>query len=405
VIHPLLAAMNTTLEEPLKVQSVRGILGDFNPIAHAKGQLRAGYIRLSENNTPSKTAYSVAGHYHINSKRWHGLKLETALYTVLNLKPHQSPLTLHNDFFDDQGNSFLLFSKLFINGKWGETELSLGRQAMEIPHVDSDDIHMMANFFETYSISNTDITNLTLNAGYINKMAGWGNEGDASRFIDIGYTLGVGESIDGLYYSSAVYEGLKNTSLNLWHYHYPDIANILYAEVGYRYHPSKHSTLTLGAQYDSAKETGSSLLGKQDSHTYGVSLKAEFPTKGLTILTAYNKEKGETGATTLSLGSDPFFSSLEELSIDSLETTGQGWMFGSSYDFKHFNLPNLKLGIAYGSFTASDKTLYDATELDAVIRYSLNDTLFITAIFSEVKLKTNPQDDYKHFSIISNYNF
>jgi hypothetical protein len=68
---------------------------------------------------------------------------------------------------------------------------------------------MIPNYFEAYTVTNTDIDDLTLSAGMIRKMAGWENGINSADFINVAETLGTTEELDGIYYASASYEGIK----------------------------------------------------------------------------------------------------------------------------------------------------------------------------------------------------
>ncbi len=228
----------------IQIKSVRGILGKNNPIAHARGQIRSGYISFKEDNSVRTNAYALAGHLHFDTKRWHGFEIGASAYTVLNLANRQNPSQITPNFFDVDGNSFAQLTELYLDGKWENTELKLGRQILDTPHADSDDIHMIPNYFEAYTITNTDIDNLILSTGYIRKMAGWENGVNAAKFVNVGKTLGT-QNIDGVFYASTSYDGIKDLSLSLWYYHYTDIANVLYAEAGYELHTRHYMGLTI----------------------------------------------------------------------------------------------------------------------------------------------------------------
>ena len=393
-----------SVQQPIKVRSVRNILGEYDLMEHTKGQLRAGYITFSEDGTSRTNAYALGGHYHFNTKRWNGLMIGAEVYTVLNLGINQNPLNLNGDFFDDNGKSFILLSQAYLDGKWGNTEIKLGRQALDTPHADSDDIRMIPNYFEAYTVTNTDIDDLTLSAGMIDKMAGWENIINSPDFVDVGKVLGTND-IDGIYYASAVYEGIKDLSLSLWYYHYNDIANVVYAEAGYSYTLSKNTTFTLGLQYDGSHETGAALWGKQDADTYGISIEANFADIGVTVLAAYNQDNGETGATGLSLGGGPFFTSMEDQTLDALETSGSAWIIGAAYNFENLGINDLIFGAAYGSFEADDASVYKSKEIDAVLEYSLSEKLSVTAAFASIDHRVATIEDYNQFRLIANYNF
>ena len=92
---------------------------------------------------------------------------------------------------------------------------------------------MIANYFEAYTVTNSDLGNLILTAGFINRMAGWENGVDAAKFVKLSETLGTSGDMDGIAYASAIYEGIKDLTLSLWYYNYNNVANMLYAEAGY----------------------------------------------------------------------------------------------------------------------------------------------------------------------------
>lgn len=399
---------NTSLETintPIEIRSVRSILGAYDPIEHTKGQIRAGYINFSEDGAPDANAYALAGHFHLYSKRWNGFKAGAEAYAVLNAGDTYNSDTTNGDFFDDEGNSFILLSQVYLDGEWGNSALKLGRQILDTPHADSDDIRMMPNYFEAYTFTNTDIENTTLSAGLITKMAGWENGVDSGEFVKISETLETDKSIDGVYYAAVAYEGVKDLSLSLWYYNYNDIANVIYAEIGYEHKVFENTMMTLGLQFDGSQETGAALLGKQDAQTYGISIETSFEDLGITVLAAYNQDNGDTGAMGLSLGGGAFFTSMEDQTLDALGTSGSAWVIGAGYDFNNIGIDGLIFGLAYGNFEADDATLYHASEVDAILEYQWDEKISATAAYTSIEHKVAHFQDYSQLRIMANYNF
>ena len=394
-----------SINSPIEIRSIRSILGAYDPVEHTKGQIRAGYIDLDEDGTSHADAFALAGHFHLYSKRWNGLMVGAEAYVVLNSGIDQSSHTLNGDFFDDEGKSFILISQAYLDGTWGNTEIKLGRQILDTPHADSDDIRMMPNYFEAYSITNTDIDNFSFIAGLIDKMAGWENGVNSAKFVDVGETLGANKHNDGIYYASTSYEGIEDLSLSLWYYHYNDIANVLYAELGYTQKLSILTSLTLGLQYDASSESGAALLGEQDAHTYGISIETTFEYLGITILAAYNQDNGDTGAMGLSLGGGAFFTSMEDQTLDALGTSGSAWVIGAGYSFEKLGLDGLAFGIAYGNFEADDASVYHTNEIDAMLEYQWDEKISAVAAFTSIDNKVVHFQDYTQLRIIANYNF
>ena len=388
----------------ITVKSVRAIMGDINFIAHENEQLRAGYITFQYEGGGCTSAYALGGHAHFDSKRWYGWEVGISAYTVLNLGINQNDANLNGDFFDANGNSFAQLTELYLDGKWGETEVKLGRQILDTPHADSDDIRMMPNYFEAYTLHNSDIQGLKLSVGYIRKMAGWENGVDSQKFVNIGQTLGT-ENIDGVYYASAAYDEIKDLSLSLWYYHFTDIAKDVYAEAGYELHLSSTLDIILGIQYDRTAQTGKALLQQQDAQTFGASMEFVAENLGVHLLATYNKDTGDTGASRLNLGGGALFTSMEDQTLDAMGQAGEAWVFGAGYHFKAVGIEGLNVGLAYGSFKAKKRTHYEAKELDAIIEYSFNDDFSMVAAYASVDFKSIGMRDYKQFRVITNYNF
>ena len=394
----------TDIKEPTAVKSVRSILGTYDTAVHAKGQLRAGYITFDETGSNRTSAYGLGGHIHFDTERWNGLMLALSAYTVLDLGINQNPLHTNPDFFDAEGKSFALLSKAFIDGKWGNTEVKLGRQSLDTPFADSDDIRMIPNFFTAYTLRNTDITHLTLQAGYIDKMAGWENGVDSASFVNISEVLGTDDT-NGVYYLSVAYD-VDDFSLSLWYYRYDDIADIVYTEAGYSHTLPHDITLTLGVQYSDTHESGAALLGKKSAHTFGASIQIAFTSYGLTLLGAYNNDNGKSGAYDLSLGGGPYFTSMEDQTIDAIAAKGSAWMMGAGYDLSQLGIDNLNCGIAYGRFTANEENVhYHTTETDIVAEYTPNDAFTLTAAYALVNHKDDGGSDFDQFRLIAAYSF
>ena len=338
-------------------------------------------------------------------------------YTVLNLGVNQNYHNINADFFEEDGKSFILLTKAFLDGKWGNTEIKLGRQTLDTPHADSDDIRMMPNYFEAYTISNTNITDLTLTAGFISRMAGWENAVDSKKFVNVGKSIAVyadnilAEQSDGIAYAAASYDGIKDLSLSLWVYNYLDIASVVYAEAGYIIALTKETSLNFGLQYDGSDETGAALLGEQDAKTYGLSMELSSEALGTHILAAYNWDNSNNGAMGLSMGGGPFFTSMEDQTLDAIGMAGSAWIIGLGYHFKTIGIDGLNAGIAYGNFKAEESALYESNEVDVAVDYTFSEKFMLTAAYASVQFEAgsdengDPLQDYAQLRIIANYNF
>jgi len=385
-----------------EVRSVRDSLGKYDILEHTKGAWRVGYISLDEEG--NERTQSTAGHFHFDTPTWYGLSVVSEIYAVVNLGLNQDESTINPDFLDKNGKSFALFSELYLNAQWQNIRLKLGRQSLDTPHADSDDIRLMPNYFEAYTLENTDLENMTIGLGYIRKMAGWENGVDSATFVPISETLESAEEMNGVYFASIAYEGLEAMSLSLWYYLYDDIASVVYVEADYELKALDLLSLVLGVQYDYTQESGKALLGRQNARTYGLSIEGDLESLGLSFLGAYNEEKGE-GAMALSLGGGAFFTSMEDQTLDAIGEAGRAWVAGISYDFHHLGLDDFSMGMAYGDFKFTENLAYHVREIDTIFEYNKEDNIIITASFASIKHLSKDKEDYEQFRLIAHYHF
>ena len=406
----LLAAVSPLLSDDLDretgVTTIRESIGEVVPIEHARAKLRAGYIQVNnKNNTVTDTkAFALGGHVHLSSKRWYGIKAAAELYTVQDMGFAESdPLKREPTFFDAKGSGFSTLSQAYIDGIFGASEIKIGRQMLDTPHADSDDIRMMPNYFMAYTLENRSVDGLTLSLGKIEQMAGWENGVDAPKFVNVALSYGSDKSNDGIYYASAIYEVGEEGVAQAWYYKISDIADLFYLEAATELFAAAAHTV-VGIQFDRATGSGDKLLGEVDSSTWGVSLLTRFLDCGFSIYAAYNKDFGETGAFG-SLGGGPFFTSLEDQTLDAIGTKGRAWSASAIYDFADLGFEGFNGSLSYGSFKANDSTLYDTTETDITLSYDLSDKLDVTLAYALIDDRTASNDDFAQVRFIARYNF
>jgi len=391
-------ANDTTVHEQIDITTVRSTQGEVHPLDHTKAQLRVGYIQLNHDGaTSDRQALAIGGHLHIGSKRWRGARICAEAYTVQDMTTFQQDQPRHSDFFDRSGNGFVTLSQAFLDMEWGHTEMKLGRQMIDTPHLDSDDIRMMPNYFQAWIMTNKDFLPWKFSFGKVDKMAGWENGIDASRFIEIEKVAGSTQKRDGLYLLSAIYDGIDDITLQGWYYYLPDLYDILYVEMAYKL-ILEDMTWTLGLQYDRANGIGHQLVGDIGSSTYGISLQSSFDDRGVTLLMAYNRDVGEHGAIG-SFGGGPFFTSLEDQTIDTIQERGDAWIVGGDYTFEA-----IKVGVTYGHFQADQKSHYNKSETDLIVEYAIGDQLGMTMVYATIH-DENQKDGYQQFRLVMNMNF
>ncbi len=389
---PSAILLSISLLQAQELQSFRAQTGEVDPIGHLRAQLRGGYIGAQDGTGSA----ALGGHIHIDTRQWHGFGFGAAFYTVQNMGTGRGSV----EFFDGNGESFTLLSEAFVRYSGHDLSIKAGRQMIDTPHADSDDIRMIPNYFSGITFSRTVAQRWRIEGGRIWKMAGWENGIDASEFIDIGTILGAKEATGGFWMAGLGYETEGEFSASLWLYRFDDIAKILYFDVATE-RAFGPTGLTAGVQWERALESGEGAAGAVDASTWGVMAEISFDTLQTDIQAAYNRSTGKSGAFG-SLGGGPFYTSMEQLTIDALGESGRAWCAGGSFAT---GWEGLRAGIVHGAFRSDDPARFDATESDILLDYSHGSHVSLTAAYSFVNDRTERNLDVTQLRIIANYHF
>jgi len=359
----------------LWAQSLRQNYPQMSWIDHSDAEIRLGYISHSFDQRNDTHGAAFAGHFHLATKSWRGLQGSVAIYGLTGLGAGSD-----EEFFG-QKEDFVFVSQAALAWQGERTQIEVGRLIFDSPHADSDDIRMVPNYFEGVH-ARYRLGEGALHLGYLRRMAGWESGGHIERFKDFDEVLETQTHIDGV-----ATIGYEEDGLSLWAYHMDDLANVVYAQ--------KHFAVggfDLELQADWAKGCGKKAQGQIDALTLGFLLQKSY--EGLTLTLAYDKNFGDSGAMG-SFGGGPFFTSMEELTIDGIEGDEQEAVsLGASYE-----RGGLTVGIMGGRFMGADTT---SDEIDLYASYSLG-SFGIDTVFASID--NDQGEDFTIFRIIAKYGF
>jgi len=351
-----------------------------------------GYIRATyqAHNVKDDRIYrddALGGKVHIETGDFYGVSLGASLY---------SSNAMFND--DNHGlvplrgeshKSYTILGEAYMQLDFGKSMLKIGRQEIDTPFAQVDDIGMIPNTFESAIFENNDIENTSIFLGQIQRMAGVDAE-VVDKFTNV-------NGSNDMQVLGINYEGVKDLALQGWYYNLKDgeIDSIAYLEANYE---KELGDMTYGVGLQYAKE---SYLNDADANIYSGTLSATVNKIGLTLSTAYSKAK-DNGASS-GFGGGPFFSNSEYLILDNAGKDGTALWYGAEYDASKVGIEGLTVGLEYVTLTNEAKK--EATEADLVLSYEMNDAFEIHAIASNLKGHNVGEDDAKHLRVFANYNF
>ena len=336
-------------------------------------------IRLGAQTHESKSDLSLGGRLHIEGRSYiDGLSGGVSFATTNALFGKNDSLGV--GFFGSDFQSYSLLQEVYLKYNISNTTLNIGRQILDTPFADSDDRGMIANSFEAYSLTNTDLVDTTLSFSYITKMSGVDSE-TPEHFSKLNENRGV-------LAFGASYEGFSNLILNSWFYNMPSTANYSYADMEYN-GKSENIEYALALQYALQDHKNS-----DDATIYGVGLSLGY--EGATLSFAYNKSLDAVADN--GFGGGPFFTSMEHLTLSEAGVDGQIFSYGLEFE--------LVDGLGFYIFNAllESSSGENADELDTVLSYSYNDNLSLDLIYSKVDDDING-DSFNNSRFFANYSF
>lgn len=395
---------------------------DFFKNGKVSGHIEAMYSGYNESGTNATDAdpYSTAigGQLRFDTGHWNGFGAGVEFTTVGEIRP------LSGDNDDGERATMLVstegdyteVSQAYLEYIKNAITLRVGRQLIDTPLADSDDIRIVNNTFQAY-IATYETDSISVMAGFLEKWQGTdtGLVNDSYAPADTDAWQETGD--DGTYFAGVNFES-DLLHLGAWYYDISDtdadnsmgagIGNkSIYVDATIHAISSDDLTLDVSAQYLNQSEDANS---GTEADIYGFMLEVGISNIGL--LAAYNSRNADDDKTSFSgFGGGTLFTNMDNMIID---TIGGGdvdaYVLGATY-----SINDVSIGYAYGLFER------DATSVlakEKIIEYSFgaeyvatkNLTLFAIVTVNDDKEDTgtnaiNNSGDFTNLRVFALYDF
>lgn len=324
--------------------------------AEMNGQLRLGAIQTEDDTGDKSSTLALGGSLGVKTAPVAGISLAATFYTTNSLFGKDN----EGMFLDSNSDSYSIVGEAYIQANLGKTSVKAGRQIVDTPYANSDDIGMVLNTFEGVTMFNQDIPDTTVVLASLNKWSGV----DSDIPENFNEMQGSG---DAVLTAGVIYEGIVNTTLQAWHYKL-DNANFNYMEAGY-----ETEQFSVGVQYTD-----------QDNENSAFGLSAAVNFAGLALTTAYNKIDGTVAN---GFGGGPFFTSSEEHTVADI-VDQEAILVGAEYA-----IHDLTIALTHVAFDKGED------ETDYLLSYAVNDNHSLDLIYSDM------YNDGTMVRFFANYNF
>ncbi|MCK9491948.1 MAG: hypothetical protein M0Q24_07650 [Sulfurimonas sp.] len=372
------------------------------------GQIRLGYATNKVEITGDKDTYATAvgGQLKYKTASLMGISLGAAMQTSHSINRLSGNNTKYNDEMASSQKSYTELAEAYLNFSYDGFHFRGGRQLIDTPLADSDDIRMTPHTFEAYIASYTfkDL-GLAFIAGNILSWQGVDTEyanAENNSWADTGKD---GTRVGAITYADHYLEA------SVWYYDVTKEVTAFYADVLGTIPVNEDIEIKIGAQYltenDQKKDGVSSDI---DGSIMGTMVEANL--YDLTLTGAYNRVSvNNTKSVFEGFGGGSSYTNLDTVTAGTLHDgsygDGKSFMLGASYEIAGFTIFG-----AYGDYRAdaiAGGIKAHVTEMNFGAEYEYNDgeadIALIYAIGEDKESSTKTEFDNDRIQIVLNYNF
>lgn len=376
----------------------------------ASGQIRVAYVNQDNAIDTDTYGTSIGGVLKYETAAWNDITLGVAAY--VSQKLHAATGNgdrLNPDFFDENGKSYTYVGEAYIDYSANDLTLRVGRQLIDTPLADTDDIRMHPNTFEAAIATYSGIEGSSLVGGYMRRWAGYDAPQGHNDSISEFQKFGSNHQSDGASVIGIMNESIENLALQGWYYQMNKLSNAFYTDAIYAVSMSESMGIELVGQFANFSEKNNSGL---DGNVYGIG--ASFNLGMLTVGAAYNKVSNYEGKYIGNgFGGGPYLTSMEEMTIDGYEDV-KGYQFSTELDLANAGIEGLRVSALYGNFKSAPTDM-NVKEIDLIAAYDITKALSAEVSYAMVddKNKNTALDEfdvaydggYDRFLVRLSYNF
>jgi len=343
------------------------------------GQLKTMYGIHSVDNHDNPYATAVGATLKYELAEYKGFNAGAAFSTTHDVNSLTADADKHNYYLSTLEGSYTELTEAYINYKYKDLNLRGGRQIVDTPLADSDDVRMISNTFEAY-IATLEFNRWTFMAGNLKQWQG----SDTWAQRDSEGWQSTGE--DGAYFGGISLSKVL-LDLNLWYYDFSkdtdadsstgNIANqSVYLDASLHNKFQEDFFLHTNLQYLHQSESDSSTI---EANVYGALV--EFVAHDFGISVAYNKAEKQEGKGSFSgYGGGTLYTNMDNMIIDNitLDREVEAIVAGVTYAYDNFGFL-----YAYGDFNGKEDSSGQkehVVEQNIGMEYAVSEALVLAAI-------------------------
>lgn len=358
--------------------------------ATVEGEFRTLYSATENKNDTDTFTTAVGGKLLYKLETYHNFSGGVEFVATQDIAGLSGDSGHRDETISSKKNNYSTLSQAYVSYEKNGVKLVAGRQSIDTPLADSDDIRMVANSFETYTISYKKDEFLFF-GGFITSWQGT-DAGLDNSWVSVGD--------NGMGFGGVTYEN-GNYTLNGWIFSVDgekddETANTTYYVDG----SYTFNNLTLSAQYLKQNEQDNSGV---EAEIFG--LMGEVEVDGVTLSLAYNNSLKQKGKQSFSgFGGGTLFTNMDSTILDGITKDRDANSICATVGYSY---NGIDFSYAYGDFKGSNNTVGDdahIVEQDIVAEYTIFENGILSGNYTMIDDK-NSKDDSNNFRVNFSYNF
>lgn len=357
-----------------------------------EGEFRTFYSGIDNKNDTDVFATAVGGRlfYKLASYNNFGGGVEFTTSQDINFLSGDDGH--RNTNLSSKDGSYTTVSQVYLSYEKDAFKVVAGRQNLDVPFADGDDVRIVSNSFEAYTLA-YEKDSLSFLGGFVTSWQGT----DAG--LDNGWSA-VGKNgmgFGGISYEDDIY------SLSGWVFDVDGTKDDEVANTTYYVDGSYALTenLTLSAQYLKQVEKDSSGV---EATIFG--LMAEVETNDVIFSLAYNNSLKEDAKQSFSgFGGGTLFTSMDSEILDNITKDRGAYAICATAGYSYHNFG---FGYAYGDFNGNNNSANEqahVVEQDLMVEYLFSDNASIETTMVMVDDRESTNEDSNNLRVKFSYNF
>ena len=386
-------ALGTALSADNEVVTLKGMFDD----AKVSGNIRSIYSSYSNDNDTDTDATAIGLQLKYELAKYNGFNAGVNFTATqdIDFLSGDKEQDKRNDELSGTDKSYTDLTEAYINYEINGLNLRIGRQVVDTPLADSDDIRMVPNTFEAY-MATYEIDSFSIVAGHLNRWQG------ADAGLDDGWvkTGKDGVNLAGVTFSNDDFE------VNGWYYNISgeEGNNAIYLDASTSMSVSEGVDLSFAVQYLKESEQDGSNV---EANIYGAMAEASVNSFGFAL--AYNKSSKQDGKHSFSgYGGGTLFTNMDTIIIDEITEDRDVDAIVASLSYE---IGDVSLSYAYGDFNGDadgSGTKAHIVEQDIGVEYAPSEDILLSAVYiidDNKEDATSTDFNSKNFRVLASYNF